>query len=123
MHIFEDIAHDSKLFVSTDNGERELPSKSRDVFSQDSHAEGMERRKVAQAGARFSDEVSDALAEFARGFIRKADGDDLLRSDVPRVDEVSDAMGDNSRFSASSASENEHWSFVVHDGFELLRIE
>jgi hypothetical protein len=54
-----------------------------------------------------TEQLVDALAHFAGGFIGEGDGEDGVGSDVFLLDEPGDAMGDDASFTGAGAGEDE----------------
>ena len=66
---------------------------------------------------------ANALAHLGRGFVRERNGKYRRRRHASGRHDVCDPMGDNARFSAAGAGENEQRTFGVAHRFALLRIE
>src|SRR4030095_11646091 len=63
------------------------------------------------------------LTHFLSGLIGKRHGQDLLREDATRPDEVRDAVRNDPRFARYRASQNQERAITVLHGFLLWRVE
>jgi hypothetical protein len=87
-------------------------------------AEGMESgdpdiRRPQAAGTQ---EIADALLHYIGGFICEGDGKDCAGGDAG-FDEMSNAIGDDTRLASSSAGEHQHGAVRREDCFALAFVQ
>ena len=103
--------------------DRELPRVAEPigVGAQDAHACGVERADPHAADHR-ANEGAHALAHLVRGLVGERDGEDSGRVH-PLVDQVSDAVGQDSGLAGAGARHHEQRPFGVDNGVELVRVQ
>jgi hypothetical protein len=78
-----------------------------------------QRRRLQTAT---SQQIFYTLAHLTRGFVRKRNGENVIRRNAFFGDEISDANRDDACFTGTRAGENQKSAFGILDGFALLRI-
>ena len=86
-------------------------------------AEGMEGRDDRFRDTQTADKFFNALAHFGGGFVGEGHRQNGFRHHSLVLDQVGDAVGDDARFAAARAGEDQHRAFGGFDGLALLRVE
>jgi hypothetical protein len=69
------------------------------------------------------DEPGQTVAHLARGLVRESHRDDLVRASAPSVEEVADAVSEDSSLAAACSGKHEQRPVAMLDGASLLGIQ
>ena len=83
----------------------------------------MKGRYRQAACIRAFDQLANAGFHFARGFIGKGHGNNVLRTNATLFDQIGDLARNDAGFAATRASQYQQWTADVLDGFLLTGIE
>src|SRR5262249_39157798 len=70
-----------------------------------------------------AEQALEPLAHLARGLVREGDREDLVRLCADSVDEVRDAVREDTRLPRAGAGDDEQRAFRGEDGLALRRVE
>jgi hypothetical protein len=70
-----------------------------------------------------ADELFNALSHFGGSLVGEGDGEDGVRSNAALVDEIGDAVSDDTRLARARSGEYQHRPVDGHDSFTLLGIK
>ena len=90
--------------------------------AQDAHAGRVERHDPHGPGAR-ADQRGDAGGHLPGRLVGEGDGQDLVRRDIARGEQVGDPVGEHPGLPGARAGHDEQRAALVHHGSTLLRIE
>ncbi len=83
----------------------------------------MEGRDDRLGDAEAAYQFFNALAHFGGGLVGEGHRQDRFRHHAFVLDQVGDAVGDDARFAAAGAGQDQHGAFGGFDGFALLRVQ
>ena len=78
------------------------------IASQHAHAEGVKRADGGLGERVLADNPIDPLGHLGGGFVGKRDGENAVGRDVLALNQISDAIGDDTRLARTGAGQNEH---------------
>ena len=93
-----------------------------DVAAQHAHAEGVEGGEQRLGQGRAGQQLLHALAHLGRGLVGKGDGEDGIRRDALRLNEIRNAVRDDARLARAGAGQDQDRTIRGLHGGALLRI-
>ena len=103
--------HDLQLIGVVVDREVARVAKRFDFAAKNPHAEGMESRNQRIARTRGAQQIPHAKLHLVGGFVGEGDGEDLVRADVSILDQMRDAIGNDARFAAACACQDQDRPF------------